>query len=108
MLEKDLFPSSQKGAGFSSFRMWFPASLTALEMCQQELCAPYRELKLTEELEDAGEVGRWRVEMAGALVSPLMSAPRLELPLRALPIVTSISVCTRRDGYRRETLFLNA
>ena len=30
--------------------------------------------------------------MAGALVSPLMSAPKLELPLRGLPILDSMSV----------------
>ena len=30
--------------------------------------------------------------MAGALVSPLISAPKLELPLRGLPILDSLSV----------------
>jgi hypothetical protein len=32
-------------------------------------------------------MGRWRVDIAGALVSPLISAPRLELVLRGLAIV---------------------
>ena len=36
---------------------------------------------------ELGDMGRWRVDIAGALVSPLISAPRLELVLRGLPIV---------------------
>lgn len=36
--------------------------------------------------------------MAGALVSPLISAPRLELPLRGLPIVTAVIVNTAGFG----------
>ena len=43
--------------------------------------------RLTAAAAELGDVGRWRVDMAGALVSPLISAPRLELVLRGLAIV---------------------
>ena len=43
--------------------------------------------RLTAAAAELGDMGRWRVDIAGALVSPLISAPRLELVLRGLPIV---------------------
>ena len=43
--------------------------------------------RLTAAAAELGDTGRWRVDIAGALVSPLISAPRLELVLRGLPIV---------------------
>lgn len=38
---------------------------------------------------EAEDGARCRVDIAGALVSPLISAPKLELPLRGLPILNS-------------------
>ena len=43
--------------------------------------------RLTAAAAELGDMGRWRVDIAGALVSPLISAPRLELVLRGLAIV---------------------
>jgi hypothetical protein len=43
--------------------------------------------RLTAAAAELGDMGRCRVDIAGALVSPLISAPRLELVLRGLPIV---------------------
>lgn len=43
--------------------------------------------RLTAATAELGDMGRWRVDIAGALVSPLISAPRLELVLRGLAIV---------------------
>jgi hypothetical protein len=43
--------------------------------------------RLTAAAAELGDTGRCRVDIAGALVSPLISAPRLELVLRGLPIV---------------------
>lgn len=41
---------------------------------------------LTAAAAEADDGARCRVDIAGALVSPLISAPKLELPLRGLPI----------------------
>jgi hypothetical protein len=43
--------------------------------------------RLTAAAAELGDTGRCRVDIAGALVSPLISAPRLELVLRGLAIV---------------------
>lgn len=45
---------------------------------------------LTAAAAEAEDGERWRVDIAGALVSPLISAPKLELPLRGLPIVQAM------------------
>lgn len=43
--------------------------------------------RLTAAAAELGDTGRCKVDIAGALVSPLISAPRLELVLRGLAIV---------------------
>lgn len=47
---------------------------------------------------DADDAGRCKVESAGALVSPLISAPKLELALRSLPIFALDTVGTYKSS----------
>ena len=73
---------------------------------------------LTAAAAELGDTGRCKVDIAGALVSPLISAPRLELVLRGLPIViymilrvagfqSSIGLCVapRTHGFLGASLF---